>query len=81
MKLSPGVCTSKNWTLEDLAKEFSETDGGATWYLKFTCKFIVGQTQTQTLGEIVKKKDFQKAGSVKHINHTNFYLQKPSSSR
>jgi len=61
MKLSPGVCTSKNWTLEDLAKEFSETDGGATWYLKFTCKFIVGQTQTQTLGEIVKKKRLSKS--------------------
>jgi hypothetical protein len=28
-----GVCTSKNWTLEDLAKEFSDTNGGTTWYL------------------------------------------------
>ena len=26
------ICTSRTWNLEELAKDFSEVNGGATWY-------------------------------------------------
>jgi hypothetical protein len=50
-----GVCTSNNWTLEDLAKEFSDTNGGTTWYLIMKLIYCIPLDDPFGMNEVLHK--------------------------